>query len=150
MQSIEFPVLLLGKNFVQGRIYSSKDLSRRTIVSFNEKIFDGAIVIDSQGSAFKVLSYSKSFPAAIVIGNVVDLTLDFFMRDKDQLATWIDFELSTPEKFDFSDVKRKVSDLVHKNPKWFDSNLEGFKSIERMLDSYQSLPDMIDLFSGYP
>lgn len=150
IQHIECPILIYNNQFIQGQLKNTSELCRRTKKSVGEKLFDSLVIIDSDGNQFEVLVYIGRFNWATFFMNVVDLTLDLFMRPKEELSTWVEFELTEPKKVDFDKAKQQIADLLCNNPKWFKKTYEQTDSIEEKLGAYESLNELINSFAGYP
>lgn len=55
MVTLNYPALIYNDKFIQGQLYNEKTLCRRTIESFNKKLYEGAVIIDSKGRSYKVM-----------------------------------------------------------------------------------------------
>jgi hypothetical protein len=120
------------------------------VASFNEHLFHDAEVIDSSGQKYKILNYEKVFSFKILLLNILDFTLDLFMRSLDNWTVWTNFDLSEPKRVSFQQVKSQLSELVNSNPAWFKKINEDHDTIDEKLESYGSLEDLILSLAGYP
>lgn len=149
MQKLTFPVLIFNERFIEGIIFNPIALQKVTIKSVKKKIYENLTVIYYESKKFKVLSYRRRIHWYVLLSNFITAPLTLFMRPFDDYGTWVEFELSDPEKITFEEVKAEILALVKKNPRWFKKSHENFKTIEEKLASYKSLQDMIEKLAGY-
>ncbi|MEX2961788.1 hypothetical protein [Microbulbifer sp. TYP-18] len=147
-KNLSFPVLLFSRNFLQGAIYSERQLCLRTVGSYEVGTYEGAEILDSNGALYKVNRVISTKNFFSTCDNFLVDIQTLFSRPSSERVIWVLFDIQFVADLDFNASKRKVSKFVEENG-LFDRNLEVDDSIARRLDKFKSVKDLCGNLRGY-
>ena len=139
MQELIYPVLQYTDKYIIGSIQKPKNLLVVGAKNIEEGCFHNAIIIDSSGAKYRVLS-----------ANIARLTWDpwnVFFRYR---TVWVELELSDKECLSLDEIKKEIFDLLKKNKKWYKRYGETEKILYKKFEDIKTIKELINKISIYP
>ncbi|MEK8015521.1 MAG: hypothetical protein VSS75_001550 [Candidatus Parabeggiatoa sp.] len=138
MQKLSYPVLKYTPRFIRGGISSPKELLVVGEKNFEQGCFDDAIIIDSSGYKYRVLSAKKD-----------KLTWDPCNLFKEYRSIWVSLELSSPSKRNLDIHRKELLNFLLLHPKWYERYDETEQSLRKELFEARTMKELINTISIY-
>ena len=139
MQQLAYPVLIIGRNYIEGGISSSRELLFVGKRQFDDGCFDGAKIVDSSGYIFEILSSRKK--------EVSWSLCDFLMRRQ---SVWVDLKFGRTEKKNLDLIRTDLLEIIYSHPDWYRKYDETKESVKKRLESARTTSELINIVSVYP
>ena len=107
MRALNYPVMIVSPNYVEGQIESEKKLTGVGEVQFENGCFEGASIIDVAGYKYEILR-----------ATIERRVFSIFNYDKAYRKVVVNLKLSEPKELDFEETKSEILDTFIQK-KWY-------------------------------
>lgn len=134
---ITYPCLKYTNTSVVGNKKNENDLLVVGENNFIKGCFSNSTIIDSSGYEYKILSAKKE-----------KLILSIWNLFPQYRSIKVSLELSKPKKKNLDEIKKELTDLFLKNPKWFkNSDFSQVQAIELFINEARTVKELIENIS---
>lgn len=139
MLELNYPVLKYTPKFIRGSIQTEKDLLIVGEKNLDEGCFRNAVIIDSCGFKFDVLSAKKR-----------RLTLNPFNVFYEYRTVWVDIDIAFSKKMNIEEIKNEILEVLLSNPSWYRKYGETERDLRLKFDKLDNIKEVIEKISIYP
>ncbi|MNM33703.1 hypothetical protein D3C81_443350 [compost metagenome] len=144
--------MLISNKYIAGNIRNEDDLCQASESKFDAGCFNKCTILDSSGEKYNIISSTKKNLYELNIVHFLKLFFinmgGHYLSFSNDKTIWVTFNLSSPEKKNLDEIKKELTDLFLKNPKWFkNSDFSQAQAIELFINEARTVKELIENIS---